>query len=146
MPRPTNPTDGQVWVTSLGNVIQFSAARNAWININSTVFTFPRVTSITSSSTPTPNATTTDLFEISALATGATFGAPTGAANDGQKMIIRIYDNGSSQALNWNSTYKPLTTVTLPTATTTSLYNYIGIIYNAAANKWGVLSTGIGAA
>ncbi len=46
------------------------------------------VTTIASSSTPTPNCNNTDIFIITALAEAATFGAPTGTPLNGQKLII----------------------------------------------------------
>jgi hypothetical protein len=143
MSFPNGASDGQIYVNALGTVYQYSLARTAWIILGGNIFTFPRVTSITSSSTPTPNAATTDLFEVSALATGATFGAPTGTANDGQKMIIRIYDNGSAQTLAWNGIYKAFVSIPLPTTTTIGKYTYVGCIYNLTENAWNVLSVGV---
>lgn len=95
----------------------------------------PRITSTTSSSTPTPNCDTTDLYTLSALAVSATFGAPSGTPTDGQSLIIRIKDNGTSQALAWNVVYKAVG-VLLPTATIISKDLYIAFIWDAPDSTW----------
>jgi hypothetical protein len=97
-----------------------------------------RVTSITSSSTPTPNADTTDLYKVTALAATATFGAPTGTPQDGQTMILRIKDNATARALNWNAIYRVIGVV-LPTTTVVSKWIIIGLIYDATDTKWDVV-------
>jgi len=99
-------------------------------------------TSTTSGATITPTLTST-MYIVSALAVGATIAAPTGTPTDGQTLIIRIRDNGTSQTLAWNSVYNVIQ-VTLPTATTASNTHYIGCKYNAATSKWDVLSVARG--
>lgn len=99
----------------------------------------PRVTSVTSSSTPTPNADTTDRYLLTALAVGATFGAPTGSPVEGQSLIIRIKDNGTPQTLAWNAIYRAVN-VTLPTTTVASSLLYVGAVYNAVDTKWDVVT------
>jgi len=101
----------------------------------------PRVTTIASSATPTPNANTDDYYIITALAVAATFGAPTGTPVQGQKLIIRILDNGTARALSWNAIYKAGTDVALPTTTVISKVLYCGFMYNSASSKWDLLAT-----
>ena len=87
-------------------------------------------------------AETTDQYEVTALATGLTINAPTGSPVDGQKLIIRILDNGTSQTLTWTTTsggYRIVGT-TLPTSTTVSKILYVGCIYNTAATFWDVIA------
>lgn len=94
-----------------------------------------KVTSITTSATPTPNADTDDLFQITALAENATFGAPTGTPTNGQGLVIRIKDNGTARTLSWNAIYRAIG-VSLPTTTVISKTLYLGFIYNSADDKW----------
>jgi Collagen triple helix repeat (20 copies) len=101
----------------------------------------PAETTVTSSSTPTPNSNITDIYTVTALAVGATFGAPTGSPTDGQNMLIRIKDSGSPQSLAWNAVYVPIGVV-LPTTTVSGKYLYVGIVYNSQASTWDVLATG----
>jgi len=100
----------------------------------------PRESSITSSSTPTPVADTTDIFTVTALAASATFGAPTYtvAPTQGQVLIIRIKDNGTAQSLAWNAIYRVIGT-TLPTTTVLGKTLYIACIYNSTDIYWDVV-------
>lgn len=96
-----------------------------------------RVNGTTSSSTPTPDIDTTDLYDLTALAANATFGAPTGTPFNGQKLLIRIKDNGTARTLSWNGAYVA-GGAALPTTTVISKILYVGFIYNTAnaLNKW----------
>ena len=94
-----------------------------------------RVTAITSSATPTPNANTTDQYHVTALAAGATFGAPTGSPLHGQRLVIRIKDNGGAQTLAFNAIYRA-GDITLPTTTVTSKTMLLGFIYNSTDTRW----------
>lgn len=96
-----------------------------------------RVTSITSSATPAPNAGTDDLYDITALAAGTTIGAPTGTPVNGQKLVIRFKDNGTARTIAWNAAFVA-GGVALPTTTVISKILTVGFIYNTAnsLNKW----------
>lgn len=100
-----------------------------------------REVTVASSSTPTPNADTTDIYIVTALAAGATFGAPTGTPVQGQKLIIRIKDNATARTLAYNAIYRAIG-VTLPTTTVISKTLYLGLIYNATDTKWDVVAVG----
>ena len=96
-------------------------------------------TSITSSSTPTPvGSAALNQYFISALATNATIGAPSGTPTNGNRLMIRIKDNGTSRTLTWNSIYRVVGAV-LPTSTTISKTVYIGCVYNSTDSKWDVV-------
>jgi hypothetical protein len=99
----------------------------------------PRVTSAASASTLTPSVATADVYAYTALAAGLTINAPTGTPLDGDKLIFRLLDNGTSRALTWNATYTVIG-VTLPTATTISKTTYVGCIYNANNTRWDVIA------
>lgn len=91
-----------------------------------------------SNATPTPNADTTDLYYLSALAEAASFGAPTGTPVEGQKLIVRILDDATARALAWDAGaggYIARGTA-LPATTILSKHLYVGFIYNAIAVKW----------
>jgi hypothetical protein len=96
-----------------------------------------------SNATPTPDADTTDLYYLTALAEAATFGAPTGTPANGQKLLIRILDNATARALAWNSGAGGYIArgVALPTTTVLSKYLYVGLIYNSVAGKWDCVAT-----
>lgn len=97
-----------------------------------------RVGTVTDAATITPTGDDSDMYTVTALAQAATIAAPSGTPTNGQKLIIRLLDNGTSRALTWNSIYEVIGT-TLPTATTLSKYTYVGCIYNNANSKWQVV-------
>lgn len=102
----------------------------------------PRIVSITSAATITPTGDTADQYNVTALATTATIAAPSGTPTDGQKLILRIQDFGIAQTLNWTSTsgaYRQLG-IALPTSTVANKVLYVGLIYNAQAVYWDVVS------
>jgi hypothetical protein len=99
-----------------------------------------RTLSITSSATPTPDASNTDLYIITALATAPTFGAPTNTPLDGQGLMFRVKDNGTARALAFNAIYRAGTDLALPSATIISKTLYIGVVYNAADIKWDLVA------
>jgi hypothetical protein len=99
----------------------------------------PRVTSAASASSLTPDISASDVYAYTALAAGLTINAPTGTPLDGDKLIFRLLDNGTSRALTWDGTYTVIG-VTLPTATTISKTTYVGCIYNANNTRWDVIA------
>lgn len=102
----------------------------------------PRVTSVASGSAPTPNIDTTDLYEVTALAEPATFGAPTGTVENGQVLTIRIKDNGTARALAWNAAYAQ-GGVALPTTTTISRWLHLQFIRNPTAGVWQLVASAL---
>ena len=99
----------------------------------------PRVTSAASASSLTPDISASDVYAYTALAEGLTINAPTGTPLDGDKLIFRLLDNGTSRSLTWDGTYTVIG-VTLPTATTISKTTYVGCIYNANNTRWDVIA------
>jgi hypothetical protein len=95
-----------------------------------------RVTTEASSATPTPNADTSDMYTITALGAGATFGVPSGTPTSGQPLVIRIKDDGTARALDFNAIYRFSSDLAKPTTTVISKTMYLGFIYNAADTKW----------
>jgi hypothetical protein len=102
----------------------------------------PRVTNITSNATITPPSDTVDQYSVTALAVPATIAIPSGTAVAGQKLTLRIKDNGTAQALTWTTSaggYRVIGS-TLPTTTVASKVVYIGCIYNATESFWDVVA------
>jgi hypothetical protein len=94
------------------------------------------ITTTASSATPTPTGgSLRNLFTVTALAETATFAAPSGTPANGNKLIIRIIDNGTARTLAWNAIYRSLE-YALPTTTVISETLYLGFIYNSADSKW----------
>jgi len=98
-----------------------------------------RVSTIASSSTPTPPADDCSTFTITALEEAAELQTPSGTPTNGQKLIIRIKDDGTGRALTYSGGYRAIG-VSLPTTTTASKEIYLGCIYNSASSKWEVVA------
>lgn len=129
--------------TSIDNqdelIIEDSEASYVKKSVTRKTFVDPTDQNLASSATVTPNADEDDQVTITALAAACTIAAPTGTPVNGQKLIIRIQDNGTSRALTWNAIYE-VVGVTLPTATTASKKIYVGCIYNSTDTKWDVVA------
>jgi hypothetical protein len=102
----------------------------------------PRVVSIASGSTITPTANTVDQYNVTALAVPATIAIPSGTPVDGQKLVIRIEDDGTARALTWTTSaggYRVIGS-TLPTTTVATKNLYVGCIYNSLESFWDVVA------
>jgi len=98
--------------------------------------------SVTTASTATLTIDTdvSDFATITAQAEGLTIAAPTGTPVEGQKLIIRLKDDGSARAITFNAIFRALG-VTLPTTTVASKTTYLGLVYNSTDTKWDVVAT-----
>ena len=94
-------------------------------------------TASSASSTPVGSALS-NLYFLTAQAAAAVFNVPSGTAQDGNVLIIRVKDNGTSRAITWNGVYRAVGT-TLPTTTLTGKTLYVAALYNAADTKWDVV-------
>ena len=96
-----------------------------------------RVGGTASSAAPAPDIDAVDFYSLSALAVPAAFGLPLGTPVNGQRLTIRIKDNGTARALTWNAVYVA-GGVALPATTVAGKTLHLGFIYNTdnALNKW----------
>jgi len=86
----------------------------------------------------TPDISSYDQFNWTALSSTLTINAPTGTPVNGNKIMFRITPSGTP-GLSWNATYTPIG-VTLPTTTTSGKTVYVGCIYNADLTRWDVIA------
>jgi len=91
--------------------------------------------STTLSGTIVPLANTSDQFNILGITGNITIAAPAEPYFEGQKLIIRIKDAGTSVSITWNVIYRSVGT-NLPTTTNPNKTAYIGFIYNTADADW----------
>lgn len=77
-----------------------------------------------------------DCIDITALATALSIDINITSAQNFDKKMLRIKDNGSSQTLSFNSSYIVACGVTLPTSTTAGKWLYLGFVYNSTITKW----------
>lgn len=95
----------------------------------------PRVSTTASTTTLTPNSDSFDVVAVSAQAGGITIAQPSGTPVDGQRLVIRLRDNGTSRAITWNAAYSAYDD-DLPTATIVSSTMIFEFMWNAATSKW----------
>lgn len=138
---PATTTTGTGVVTALGNNAN---ATGGFATIDGTATLTnkrinPRTSSTASTATLTPDISANDQYNLTAQAVGLTVAAPTGTPVDGNKLIIRILDNGTGQTISWNATYTVIG-VTLPTTTTANKMVYVGCIYNSTNTRWDVVA------
>lgn len=94
---------------------------------------------LSSASLITPPADFVNQYNVTALAVPATIAEPSGTPADGQKLLLRIKDNGTARALTWAGIYRVIGT-TLPTTTTASKITYVGCVYDSTDAKWDVVA------
>lgn len=94
------------------------------------------------SGTITPTGDTADVFTMLGLTGAVTVAAPSGTPTNGQKLILRIKDNGTARALTWTTTsggYRGVGSI-LPPTTFVNKVAYVGCIYNSTDNFWDVVA------
>lgn len=91
----------------------------------------------------TINGDTTDLFEAEGLTGAITFLQPSGTPVDGQKLLIRIKDNGTARGITFTTSAGAFRAVgiTLPTTTVLSKVTYVGCVYNDTDSFWDAIAT-----
>lgn len=93
----------------------------------------------TSTATPTPiGSGKRNLYTLTALATNATFAAPSGTPVNGNMLLTRIKDNGTARALARNAIFRAVGCTPI-TITVISKTIYELSIYNSADSKWDIL-------
>lgn len=102
----------------------------------------PRVGTTTSSATPTINTDSYDMYSITALATAITSMTTnlSGTPTNGQKLLIRIKDDGTARAITWGASFEAKG-VSLPTTTVISKVLTVGFIYDTVTSKWGCVGS-----
>lgn len=101
-----------------------------------------RVSTTTSSATPTFNTDDVDMYGLTALTGNATFQAITGGngisgtPTNGQKLWIYVVASGGTRTLTFDAAYFENSTVTPITSVTSGTRVDNGFVWNAATSKW----------
>ena len=127
---------------------KYLAAGGSWVAVSgpSTTETLtnkritPRVTTITSSGTPTINTNNCDIVNITALAAAITSMTTnlTGTASIGDVLIFQIKDNGTARAITWGASFTAKG-VALPTTTVISKLLTVAFLWNGT--DWGCIGS-----
>ena len=102
----------------------------------------PRLVTAASYTTDTGTSldvSTCDQFEITAQAGALKFNNPSGTPLGGQKLVIRIKDNGTARALTYDTQFRAMG-VALPTTTVKGKTLYMGFIFNATDTKFDLVA------
>jgi len=100
-----------------------------------------RTVTVASTATLTPDITTGDVFTITAQAAALSVANPTGTPVNGQRMIIRIKDNGTLRGITWSGAqYRASSDLSLPTTTIASRTQYLGFMWNSTDSRWDLLA------
>jgi hypothetical protein len=96
----------------------------------------PRVSTTTSSATPTINTDNVDQFGLTAQAADITSFTTnlSGTPTDGQKLWIYIVGT-AARTITWGASFES-STASLPTTTVTTNRLDVGFVWNAATSKW----------
>jgi hypothetical protein len=91
----------------------------------------------------TINGDTTDLYVAEGLTGAITFLQPSGTPVNGQKLLIRIKDNGTARGITWTTSAGAFRAVgiTLPTTTVLGKVTYVGCVYNSTDSFWDAVAT-----
>lgn len=101
----------------------------------------PTTTTTASTATLTPDISAGDTFTITAQAASLSLANPTGTPVNGQKMVIRIKDNGTARAITFSGTqYRASSDLAFPTTTIVNKTLYMGFIWNSTDSKWDMLA------
>jgi len=96
----------------------------------------PRVGTTASSATPSIDCGLYDQYTITALAAAITGVTITGTPTDGQKLMVRIKDNGTAREISWGASFVSSGVATLLASTVASKTHMVGLIYDSVAAKF----------
>jgi hypothetical protein len=133
-----------------GNAVVFVTAAAGDVVTPTGTFTLtnkrinPRVVAaLATTGTLTANGDTTDLFVAEGLTGAITLAQPSGTPVDGQKLLIRLKDNGTARGITWTTSAGAFREIgiTLPTTTVLGKVTYVGCVYNSADSFWDAVAT-----
>ena len=106
----------------------------------------PRIASAATVTSPLAwDSNSYDIYDLTALAGNLTINADAGTPTNGQKILFRIKDSGSTRTLTWTSgtskSFREIGTL-LPTTTTANKVVYVGAVYNSTDSRWDVIAVG----
>ena len=97
--------------------------------------TVTRVDSYASINQIPPDIDHYDFLDIHDQAVGVLFENPIGTPGNGQKLIIRLSDNGTPQSISWGTSYVPAG-IALPATTIAGKWMHMGFVYNPTLGQW----------
>jgi hypothetical protein len=112
------------------------------VNYNVLIPTTSTTTSTTTLNIVLPG--TGDTYTITDQQVDLSVASPTGTFVNGQKLLIRIKDNGTARAITWTTgasgAYRASTDMPLPTTTIINKTMYLGFIWNGNDSRWDMIA------
>lgn len=139
------PDTATFGATTVGALTTGNVTTTGNIAVSGTVRSSPRVSATTSTATLTPNIDTTSIYDLTAQAAALTVANPAGTPRNGDVLIIRLKDNGTSQSISWGTAYSNISGLSNLTATAAGKWHTIGATYNSAVTSWQIVSITTGA-
>jgi hypothetical protein len=138
----TGLTKGQVGLANVDNTSDaakpVSTATQTALNLKADLAA--RVNTVASTASLTINSDVTDVYTVTALAAAMTINNPSGTPANGQKLIIRIKDNGVARQLTWSGSEFRAGDIAFPTTTIPGKQMYVGLMRNQDDLKWDLLA------
>lgn len=100
----------------------------------------PAINSTVTSNTITPDADTNNMLSATGLAAGITIANHSGTPQNGQRLMVRLKDNGTARSISFGTAYAA-GGVALPTTTTAGKMTHLGFIYDTGAAKWMLIAS-----
>lgn len=96
----------------------------------------PRVATVTTIATSSIDSDAVDMYTVTALAGTMVMANPGGTPVNGQKLTIRIKDNGTTKTLTWSGSQWRSGEFLLPVSTIPNRTMYLGFIWNSTDSRW----------
>ena len=129
--------DGGLNSTALAEA---TAATKTALEADANFRTTPRISTTASTATLTADIDTYNIYSVSAQAAGITIADPTGTPNDGDIIVIRLKDDGTTRAITYGSAWSNISGLDSLTDTVVSKWSVIGAMWNAGTSKWQIIS------
>ena len=114
-------------------------------NYSGTIRPNPRTTTVTTTATLTPNPDTYSIYDVTAQNGALTIANPGGTPKNGDVLIIRLKDDGTTRAISYGANYVNISGLANLTATTAGKWHVLGIMYNSTTTNWQIVSITTGA-
>ncbi len=146
---PAEISEAQIAATSSsteyaisGRRIEYMATREAAVARTLTNKRIdPRVISPTITSSYTINVNVTDMYNVVGQSSNMTFNNPSGTPVNGQKMMVRIKDNGTARTVGWAANFQASGVATMISQTVSNREHNMLFVYSTGVNKWVCLAS-----
>jgi hypothetical protein len=122
----------------------YTVAEERWRALGQIQPHVTREQTVVSAASLVPNADEDDIVSVTAQSGTLVVDNPSPAYTvvQGQKLIIRIKDDGTPRAIYWGTEYRAIQS-SLPGTTAANKLLYLGFIYNVTDTKWDLVANAL---